>query len=620
MLQCFISHCSDDLESIVMPLDNLLSKHFSKDKFRFFCSSTSSNPLMPGTNVGFELKRMINESVCMIAIVTDSYLRSPISLTELSSKWFIGNNKGIIPLVYSFEGEKYLSQDFISDIVFLKAIDPSRARFNAELMMNCLIENGFEPLNKSSFLDALIDFFKNYSQEPSKRPYIGSGEVYRNINSFCEQKGIKQISYGVVNSNVVKEKLSGRKEIILAMTTGSSFIDTYSKEFLQKQIANGTNIYMIIPNKNSDFCRDVAFIESNDNYLDNLERLTLEFVMVVRKLKFLIEEAKAIATDKTTIGHIFICAAYTLLRQTVCIGKNENGDCWGWITTTMPPSRAAGSTPTIVFEGNINYSESSLGKTVYKYVSEMIEVAHKRDGMIDLETNPDFISFESDEIIDIGERKEIEKEWKEKYRIASDYMKKRKHLEKYALIEIAAQHPLNGDQPGEEFKKRLDFGFRLFQELSKAGCIVKIYVPGSKHMFKGTIDTLSLSEAGQNYLRSLGLADDCIFGDKENIEYMGTNGVYNSCDECFVSASLFKDNGFGQLHCVCAPNQALRKQLFYLNFKVIPLIHTVPNQSMFHQFTDELFDSIPTVLYRYPNWSIPECPLFHKSRSERKPQ
>ena len=138
MLQCFISHCSDDLESIVKQLDILLSKHFSKEKYSFFCSSTSSNPLLPGTDVGDELKKKLKESKCMVAIVTDNYLRSPISLTELSAKWFSGDNSSIIPLVYSSEGENYFKQDFISNLVYLNTMDTKRSRINAELMLKCL--------------------------------------------------------------------------------------------------------------------------------------------------------------------------------------------------------------------------------------------------------------------------------------------------------------------------------------------------------------------------------------------------------------------------------------------------------------------------------------------------
>lgn len=178
MLQCFISHCSDDLESIVKQLDEILSKHnhFSKEKYSFFCSSTSSNPLLPGTNVGDELKKKLKEAKCMIAIVTDNYLRSSISLTELSAKWFSCDNTNIIPLVYSSEGEKYFKQDFISNLIYLNAMDSDRARINADLMLKCLKENDFIPNNDSKFLDELTKFFKTCKQKNSKRAFIGSGD------------------------------------------------------------------------------------------------------------------------------------------------------------------------------------------------------------------------------------------------------------------------------------------------------------------------------------------------------------------------------------------------------------------------------------------------------------
>ena len=138
-------------------------------------------------------------------------------------------------------------------------------------------------------------------------------------------------------------------------------------------------------------------------------------------------------------------------------------------------------------------------------------------------------------------------------------------------------------------------------------------------MEHGIVDPVSLSEAGCTYLKALGVPEDHLYGERENSEYMGSDGVYNSCDECFVSASIFHDRGFGTLHCVCSPNQVMRKQLFYLNFQVIPVIHTVNPGAMYHQFTTELFHSIPAVVYKYPNWSDRDCPIFKKSREERMP-
>lgn len=615
MLQCFISHCSDDLKSIVRQLDNLLPKHFSEEKYSFFCSSTSSNPPLPGAVVGDELKKKLKESKCMIAIVTDNYLRSPISLTELSAKWFSGDNSSIIPLVYSSEGEKYFKQDFISNLVYLNTMDRDRSRINAELMLKCLKENDFIPFNESDFLDELTNFFETCKQNTPTRAFIGSGDVYQNIISFCENKGVKQLCSGAIDPKILRKNLAERKEIFIVMTTGSSFIDTYSKGFLQNEIANGTSVYMILPNKYSDFCKDVAFIESPENNIENYERLSREFDTVVSKLKFVLKEAKTKAKNNDNIGHVFICAAYNLLRQTICLGISENDECWGWLNTTMPPARTAGNTPTIVFEGNASNMDSFC-YVVYQHVQQLIYVASQRNGIIDLANEPHFSSFEND--TDVREKQEVIKKWKEKFEIACKYMERRQSVDR-VLIEIAAQHPLKGELPGEEFKARLDYGYQLYQKLSKSGKNVYIYVPGSKHMFNGNIDLLTLSEAGCRYLLSLGIEKDKLFGDNENMEFMGENGVYNSCDECFVSASIFNDYSFGQLHCVCSPNQVTRKQLFYLNYRIIPFIHTVSEEKMFHNFTDELFNSVPSVLYKYPDWSIPECPIFEKSRLERMP-
>ena len=100
----------------------------------------------------------------------------------------------------------------------------------------------------------MTEFFETCHQQFSRRPYIGSSDIFQNINLFCEGNGIKKISSGTVNHSAVIENLEEKNEIYFVMTTGSSFIDTYSKEFLQKQISRGTSVYMILPNRKSDFC------------------------------------------------------------------------------------------------------------------------------------------------------------------------------------------------------------------------------------------------------------------------------------------------------------------------------------------------------------------------------
>ncbi len=618
MRQCFISHCSDDLESIVGPLEELLSYHFDNRKYKFFCSSTSNNVLNPGESVS-NLKNRLKKSVCMIAVVTDSYLRSPISLTEFSAMWFSRNNDSVIPIAYSKEGQNYLKQEFISNIVYLDATDNAFARRNAELFIKALRKNGFHSRNEQNLFDSLVDFFSKHKQVVPSRPYIGSGKTYENINRYCESRGIKRFTNGAVEVEVITKKLADKTDLYFVMTTGSGFIETYSKEFLPERLAVGTNIYMIIPNRKSDFCRDLALIESLENADKNLDRLTDEFDKVVKRLKFIILEAEAIAKSKSTKrGHVYLCSAYTLLRQTIGLGKNNEGKCWGWMTTTIPPVRAIGKTPTIIFEGSLS-KNCFLGKSIFEHINRLIEVSRSRNGIIELDSKSDFKGFDRDEVLDLGERIDIENSWEKKYTEALGLSKDRKELCDRVLIEIAAQHPLSGDKPGEEFKARLDYGYHLYQSLLSLGKVVDIYVPGSIHQENGIVDSISLSKAGCNYLASKGVPEQHLYGEEENERFMGDYGVYNSCDECYVASMIFKQKAYGILHCVCSPNQVLRKQLFYLNFQIIPVIHTVTSNNMYHHFTSELFHSIPKVIYQYPNWSLPECPIFHSSRNDRMP-
>ena len=49
-------------------------------------------------------------------------------------------------------------------------------------------------------------------------------------------KGIKQLGKGVLSPDIVRKCLARRKEIFIVMTTGSSFIDTYSKDFYRMKL------------------------------------------------------------------------------------------------------------------------------------------------------------------------------------------------------------------------------------------------------------------------------------------------------------------------------------------------------------------------------------------------
>ena len=212
--------------------------------------------------------------------------------------------------------------------------------------------------------------------------------------------------------------------------------------------------------------------------------------------------------------------------------------------------------------------------------------------------------------------------WLKKYAEAKDFMLSREVKENAkVLIEIAAQHPLkDGDKPGKEFQARLDKGIELFNQERRKGNFVEIYVPGSRHMYNGIADKISLASAGKIYLLNHGIDEKLIHADDLNEKYKGNEGVYNSADECFVSSSYFKDGNFNKLISVLSPVQIMRKSLLYIEFGVIPLSYSVPLDETYHNYIVEATFQIPYVLYEDHSWQGKDSVLGQKTRQERIPK
>jgi hypothetical protein len=175
---------------------------------------------------------------------------------------------------------------------------------------------------------------------------------------------------------------------------------------------------------------------------------------------------------------------------------------------------------------------------------------------------------------------------------------------------------IDGVRPNDEFRSRLERGKELFEDYIIQGH-TEIYVPGSRHTFRGHADQVSLSQAGMSYQVELGVPSGAIRGEDLNYRYKGLDGVYCSADECFVTASYFKDANFGVLVSVVSPAQMVRKTLHYLQFGVIPLNFTVPVLNGFHDFLDELFEIIPRVLIT--DSTLQDGSEARRLRDERKP-
>lgn len=218
----------------------------------------------------------------------------------------------------------------------------------------------------------------------------------------------------------------------------------------------------------------------------------------------------------------------------------------------------------------------------------------------------------------IGSRQDREY-WEEKYSQAISFMESRFHIPAI-LIEVAAQHPLiDGLYPNEEFKKRLSLAKEIYEQETKAGNRIEIYVPGSIHMFEGKSDKVSLSEAGEQFLIDQGIPSTSIHGEDLNKKYKRNEGVYNSADECFVTASYFKDENFGQLYSIHSPVQVFRKTLHYLEFGVLPMNFTAPSPKMFHNYIGEIFEAVPYVLFEDHNLQGRNSIRSKELRKQRKP-
>jgi hypothetical protein len=189
----------------------------------------------------------------------------------------------------------------------------------------------------------------------------------------------------------------------------------------------------------------------------------------------------------------------------------------------------------------------------------------------------------------------IARRWREQLAAAQQTMDERT-TRPGVLIEVAAQHPLVAAKfPGNEFSARLRRGRELYLDAAEKGPAT-IYVPGSRHVFQGVEDAVSLSEAGGEFLKALGVPAADIRGDDLNATYT-EEGVYGSIDECYVTARYFLEGEFGQLFCVVSSFQLTRKMLHYVGFGVLPLAVTAPTRVAYHDLVDELFLGVPDTLF-----------------------
>ena len=85
---CFISHCSDD-RKILDSLHAVLCEGYDRERYRFFDTSREEYSTKAGGYLSPALMEPLQEAGVMIAVITDSYVRSVFCLAEICAFWMM---------------------------------------------------------------------------------------------------------------------------------------------------------------------------------------------------------------------------------------------------------------------------------------------------------------------------------------------------------------------------------------------------------------------------------------------------------------------------------------------------------------------------------------------------
>lgn len=597
----FISHTKTDYE--LTQMESLLCSMLDKD-YIVFCSSNPKKGIKSGKKLHEEMNFQLNACDVFLAVVTENYLRSSHCLYEMSVARFLKKQNLII--IYTNDNiMKRVNNIADPEWISICLNNEEAIREGVKRMMSSLGLKG-ESQQKN-----IIEFLGLIAQiTTSSRTFVGmSDDTYNDIFDYCQKEGITKFCKGqTYTKDEMISKFAQAKKVYIVSTTGAGLLKTLKEEALIKALGNKAEINVILPDRDSQFCQDVAEAECSREGFNsviaeqNRYRIESEFVATIQYLN----EAYCLANKKfpENIGTITCYSSRTLLRQTIVMLILDNNRSWGWINMTMAPLRTTDTPSVAISDTNI---QKGLDKMVVSHCECLMKIATDRNAKRSIDGMTSAVKLE---------KSSHEEYWTNKRAQAQEFMKQRQDYPKI-LIEVAAQHPLvHGRYPNEEFQKRLDMAIRLSQENGSRE--VWFYVPGSRHKYNNVIDEISLSEAGKRYLLEHGIEENHIYADQANIKYKGEQGVYNSADECYVASSILKDDGFGRLICVCSPYQTMRKSFYYMEFGIIPECYGVSANAMFHDSVSEYFGSLRHTVIEDHNWQGEDSLAAYNSRAGRK--
>lgn len=609
-MKIFISHCSADSAVVEKMVQVWKAASFGAE---LFYSSDPKTGIAAGDGVLNRINQEIQQCDVFVPVITENYVRSLYCVYELSTAMYLHTTAGkkVVPCCAGAGQYDALESIFsAADLLYIDAHSPQAADLFLESFPE-LKQGNVQDLREriQSFLQVLA------ASCESQRPYIGmSQQQYSRVLGYCEQHGIDEISNVPLPSAETKAHVKCAREVVVFSTTGAGLLKMIAADVLRDALAAGAKVHVILPNQYSAFCQDVAAIERLGDPVgmeENNKRLADEFNAVMGYLREAVKAAQACCPDGKA-GCVRCYCSYTLLRQTIFLTTDAQGNRWGWVSMTMPPMRTANRSILLRIHGRED-AEDMTG-LVWGHCRAVMEIAMHRGNVLQIGPDSPSRAF-------FLEKSNARDYWEQKYREAVKNMEQRADVFDMVLIEAAAQHPLKKRKyPAAEFVARLDLAAEMYERVTQEGRTAKIYVPGSRHRHGKICDLVSLSEAGTQYLLDKGIPAEAILGEAENIRYKADDGVYNSADECYVASRIFLEGEYSTLYCVCAPNQIPRKTLFYMEFGVLPQCFSAPVETMYHNLLDELFESLETVIYRDHSWQEKDSEAFRVSRTERRPQ
>jgi len=495
-------------------------------------------------------------------------------------------------------------------------LEETAARFYSAVREKAVYQNWTDVLNPEQVVTSLN---RCVDSHPDLAGWIREKDssIYRS----AKNAGICDVSLqGFLPKDKLKGWLSSADRLMLCYTTGNAFA-AGNRDLLADFVSMGGNIQLLCCKPYTKEMYDIQKLEETEH--GNREQIHRELFEVYNLLQNVYSKAceKYERGEGREPGKFQIGFMSTLFRSSFLIASSsENSKKVGWFTVTLPPAK---SRETVTFEIESDAAVSAQNNLLSRCSEHFEHVWNYSASKGEVITIGRATSLEIEKESDGS--KVDEKYWKEREQAAALNMRRRKR-NKNILIEVAAQHPLkDGLYPDEEFTARLDRAIELYKEKTAEGYGVKLYVPGSLHLdFDGVPDEVSLSEAGTTYLKEMGIPEDRLFGNEMNNLYDGERhheGVYNTADECFIASKIFftEEESFGLLYSVCSPNQLMRKNLFYMEFGIIPMIITVPTANMFHNFLKELLGNVPYILSEDHNYQGKTSKEAIRTRRERLP-